>query len=85
MREFINKYLGFRMTLEKIEENPNFIYGKDAVGRYKATVHGKEDYFEVSQIFKTENDAIDYINDMMNCKTKIETREYSYTWSKKPR
>lgn len=80
MEEFINEYLGFKMILEKIEDDSKFTHEKDMIGRYNVIICGS--CFESNKTFKMKNNAIDYIKDMMNCKTKNETRECSYKWSK---
>ena len=77
MKEFRNNYLGFDIKLENVKVSMS---GQDLyIDKFEVT--DTFDFWQIDKIYDTKEQALDYIGNLLNCRTK---QEYSfYKWCAK--
>lgn len=77
MNEFRNNYLGFDIKLENIKTT---ILGQEVMlDQFK--VNDTFTFWQTEKIYNHKKEALDYIGNLLNCKTKQEC--YFYRWCAK--
>lgn len=74
MNEFRNNYLGFDIKLENVKTT---MFGQELIlNQFK--VNDTFTFWQTDKVYSTKEDALDYIENLLNCKTKQECNYYRW-------